>query len=390
MFWLLLLLAAKADLRIKYTFTENFDVLVVDTSGNLNHGTKDAPGTTLAVNTPQGLWLDRMQVHPPPNSKVSYINYSSPLTFTLFFRVLESNYSTNDWTLFEIRSSYFVTVLKLSKRKSPSPSAFDFLIRLGTTDYTRTSGVYPLGKSYIGEWLFAAVVLSYDVVSYSTTCSLFINDSQEISFTQQGAFGVFTATDRNSLGGFDTKGFFYEFRHYDSALSLADMKDVLFKAGSSSCSGYAYACFVGLSNFCRVSSFDYDNNCAQCLGCSPYGCRDEGQIPDICMQAVATGCTDSVYRADGQCRYTTNEEWCQNTCTDCSGPSNCNNCFSGYSKPGGSSICQTNCSLPPYTDANCSACYQNSKANAGATGCECKLGYFAVSGVTPLRCDRKA
>lgn len=86
--WLLHLLAVTASLVYHYRFDNNYDTTVEDLTGGGNHAIKPASGTSSAVNTPYGLYLNSNSVQLPPNTANASFTYSSTFTFTIFFRFI--------------------------------------------------------------------------------------------------------------------------------------------------------------------------------------------------------------------------------------------------------------------------------------------------------------
>jgi hypothetical protein len=116
----------------------------------------------------------------------------------------------------------------------------------------------------------------------------------------------------------------WEFRYYDTELLPTDMYPGLFTT-----TGCSYVCKADGVSLCQVDGYSYDSNCNLCTGCGNYGCVSEATVPDTCITSA--------------------------------------------------------CPPDTITDTTCVACYANSVANAGQTGCECSAGYLSTS-TTPLVC----
>jgi hypothetical protein len=347
--------AASGAQFVLYTFTTPYDTQVTDLSGNNNHGVKPAIGTSAAVNTPYGLYLEGATVTLPPNSINSSastsINSQDKFSLSLFVRHLTGVPGDVARELITLKAGS-TTRLQLRQGQSVATAnpLYELEVKLGSGSATTyTSGTYTANRWF----LFA--------ISINSGTDLKICIQGQAGTTVNHPFQYLKDTTDNYLGGSNTRMIVYSFSYEDIATGCSTF-DNLFDTGGS-CRD---VCYQGGGIPCNVDSYTYSSTCADCgATCGTDGCVSSS--PVTCNPAV---CPPTTFD-DASCQSCYNNSEMNPFTTDaCS-------CKAGYTHTtAGPLTCTATCTPieVAYSNNQCSACYPHSSEDA--LTCKCDEGYF--------------
>jgi hypothetical protein len=127
--------------EFEYSFWYNYDVQVYDWLGNGFHGQKPARGTSSAVNTPYGLYLNGQTVGLPPNTQSTSDGMEANDSFNLrlIMRYLPGGTGSTQRELISLRSNKSGTRLQLRQQSASASSSptFELEYSMGKTSSTR-------------------------------------------------------------------------------------------------------------------------------------------------------------------------------------------------------------------------------------------------------------
>jgi hypothetical protein len=379
--WRLLALCAllvQSTTKIKYLFTYNYDTQVQDLSGNGNHGEKPASGTSGAVNTPYGLYLDKQSVQLPPNSYAgtglnNVIASSQDFSCSVFLRYLAgTGLLYSELLSFESPGFpfplHYLSIVQPLDLLNYLPSFRLLANFVLTPSYLTSSDPFTLSKAYLDKWYF--FVVSVDSSTFTSDVQMCINGGTARTMTHFSNSQDFT---NNRLNGSNTKAIYYSFQFEDTA-QPCNFFDGEFDLGSCS-----YVCFEGGAAPFDVDKYKYDANGSDCgANCGDYGCVNSAPL-----ECYTSTCPPVTYS-----------------------DANCSSCYANSLKTPGSHSClckgeytQTaayplTCDCPTsvstvYSNAICSNCFLHSIEDTTAGTCSCDSGYFN-SASTSVVCSGKA
>jgi hypothetical protein len=330
--WIIALFGACLGAFIDYRFYYNYDIQVYDWSGNNNHGVKPARGTSSAVNTPYGLYLDGLTVALPPNSQSSSTQMQSrDLRFKLLYRYLPGVQGTVPREILSLKNGSNIRLqLRQQSASEASSPTFELEYRVGGTTFIETSNAsYSLSKANTGKWYFIRIQINS--AESTTNLELCINGIVSLSASKSGSFDNDWST--NYLGGVNTRAILYFLQIY-SSLSSAYCSSTGYQSANGSPCSYMCPSVDYLSPDTDGVTLDYEgDDCAS--SCHNYGCVQDSPL---------TCWTDS-------------------------------------------------CPPTARTDAACEACYPNTRDNSSdkaehAPECKCNAGAYRALQY-PLTCHRK-
>jgi hypothetical protein len=349
--------------RIRYNFSNNYDTMVDDLSGNSNHGEKPAIGTATAVNTPYGLYLDGTTVKLPVNTyreTNAHMVINDDISMSLFVRFIPGAPGTFPRELITFKNGGGVTRVQLRQQSAKETAAptFELSANFGSVS-TQTTGPYALSKWYF----FAISNRNFDL-------DMCVNGGSMLRVTSSNQ-STMDFTD-NYLNGSNTKAIYWSYNFIDdnSDCSAFDSK---FDTGGS------YVLYQGGGVPCDTDSYTYDASCADCTTlCGVYNCVN---LPtSLCY---TTSCPLVTFN-DANCLS------CYPHSQKTSGANSCS-CTAGFTQTGTNPlVCASTCSTvaADYAANNCPSCYTNSYNDAGAGTCTCNAGYFNSS-PTSVVCSSK-
>jgi hypothetical protein len=176
---LLCTLLVQSTTKIKYLFTNNYNTQVQYLSGNANHGTKQAIGSSTTVNTPYGLYLDQQVLYIPPNTVAlnEVINSSEDFSLSMFVRYLPGLTGNIERGLFTFANSSASHVVQLKQQAAVATAApvSVLSVNFGAAVTLVTSSTYALSKLYLDQWYFFVVSIdshSTPLMSHSAPTAL--------------------------------------------------------------------------------------------------------------------------------------------------------------------------------------------------------------------------
>jgi hypothetical protein len=292
--------AKRGGKEFEYSFWYNYDVQVYDWLENGFHGQKPARGSSSAVNTPYGLYLNGQTVMLPPNTQSSstVMKNNDDFTLRLIMRYLPGVTGTTQREIISLSNNASGTRLELRQQiASPNSSPiFELEYQIGKTLTTRaTSANYALSKTYLGKWYYFQINAGKSGKT-NTEIELCVNESQQVHYTEAGTFDY--DWSKNTLGGSSTKGIYYWFMYTSEASTFGCGSSDYFvtTASGSPCS---YVCPSDDYHICNTDgvTFDYDcNNCASlcgnygCIQNNPETCWTASCPPNAMTDAGCTGC----------------------------------------------------------------------------------------------------
>jgi hypothetical protein len=379
--WRLLALCAllvQSTTKIKYLFTYNYDTQVEDLSGNGNHGEKPASGTSTAVNTPYGLYLDDQSVKLPPNSYAgagvnNVIALSQDFSISMFLRYLEGPTGLFDRDLLSLERPglgvpfHYLSIFQTFDISNGPPS-FTLLANFGLIPSSLTSSTFSLSKAYLDKWYF--FVVSVDSSTFTSNVQMCINGGTTLAMTHLSANSQDFSVNR--LNGGDTKTIYYSFQFEDTAQPCSFF-DGEFDLGSCS-----YVCFEGGESPFDVDTYKYDATGTDCgASCGNYGCVNSSPL-----ECYTSTCPPVTYN-DASCSS------CYANSVKTPSSDSCS-CKGGYTQIATHPLtcdCSTSVSTA-YSNAICSNCFPHSIQDTTAGTCSCDSGYFN-SASTSVVCSGK-
>lgn len=363
-------LCAANGIFFNYKFYFNYNDQVYDWSTREQTGEKPVSGSTTAVNTPFGLYLEGTTVRLPPNAfftsgTTDIINTYSSFSHGLFVKILPGLPGNVPREILTLASS---SGLRFQMRQaqdleSASQVTFELETNFGTSA-TFTSSSYSQSKPHTDKWFYLSAQTFYNSSIDQSRSKICINQGSAFSANQAGQFPKDTVN--NYLNGANTRAIYYDYEYVNiaPACTVGDSSKFTTVAAVGSCS---YICFADGSIPCDADSYSYDEDCESCgSSCAEFGCVVNG----------------------AECYTPTCPPWDYTSST-------CESCYPNSEKGTGfSCVCKagyTTTSLHPLTcydpacdslataaAANkCSACFSNSQTS-GST-CVCLLNYFAAS-----------
>jgi hypothetical protein len=372
---LLCALLVQSTTKIKYLFTYNYDTLVQDLSGNGNHGKKPASGSSTAVNTPYGLYLDKKSVTLPPNAyggigTSNALTSSQSFASSQFIRYLPGNSGTIERGLMSFSDSTGASKLKLMQAPAPatSPPVFELSVKFSGPATSIQSSAYNLSKLYLDQWYF--FVVSIDSHSPTTDATLCINGGTALTATHNSPNTQDFST--NKLNGLSTKAIYYSFQFEDTSQPCS------FFDGSFDLGSCSYVCFEGGASPFSFDTYQYDATGTDCgASCINYGCVNSAPL-----ECYTSTCPPPVYD-DANCSS------CYANSVKTTGADSCS-CRSGYTQTAVhplTCVCPSSVSTA-YSNSICSSCFPHSIQDTTAGTCSCDSGYFN-SALASVACSGK-
>jgi hypothetical protein len=367
---------------IDYRFNYNYDTQVYDWEGNGFHGVKTAIGTSSAINTSYGLYLNGDTVKLPPNSASSSTTLKDNPSFKMrvFVRLLQGvpGTTTREIITFKSSSNTRLQLRQQSASETSSPT-FEVVFMIGVQTYTEVvSGSYALSKANADKWYYFK--LSLEDMGSSTLISVCVNNTGSISVSKDG-HASYDWTD-NYLGGFNTRGIYYRFIYTPASTGACTSSNEYFSptALGNACS---YVCPSSTLRLCDVDSYTYDTDCNDCsTSCGNYGCLENSPLTCATSSCPAWPLTNSACKT---CNLGT--PMCSTEPVD-------SQCSCGDSLYTTSSSIYSACSgiaVTTIAAANrCASCYANSSLSSESPGnCVCNAGTAEIRSTTSLECFSK-
>jgi hypothetical protein len=348
--------------KIRYDFSHNYNTQVDDLTGSLNHGEKPAIGSTTAVNTPYGLYLDGTTVKLPVNTyraTSTDMNFDNDIAMSLFVRYLPGATGTFPRELITFKNAGGVPRLQLRQQSATETAAptFELSVDFGSGVTTITTGPYALSK-----WYFFVITLHGHSVTNDSDLDMCVNGGSTLT-VHNTHDSTMDFTD-NYLNGSNTKAIYYAYRFDDVDTNCLGFSSEFDTGGS-------YVLYEGGGVPCNTDSYTYDASCVDCTAlCGVYGC-----VKLSISLCYNTSCPPgTVNTANCLFCYTNSEK-------KTSGANSCS-CMTGYTQTDTNPlVCTSPCSTVAvvYAANNCPSCYANSYNDAVGLTCTCNAGYFNSS-----------
>jgi hypothetical protein len=270
---------------IEYKLWYNYDIEVYDWQGKTFHGQKPARGTSVAVNTPYGLYLDGQTVVLPPNLKSSstIMKDHDDFTLRLIMRYIPGVPGIVSREIISLKKDSDIRLqLRQQSASETSSLTFELESSVGGTPFTQiATDSYAQSKTYLGKWYYFQISVERNEGSISI--KLCINDTQMISRTVSAGSNYDWSS--NTLGGSNTKGIYYWFYFHDnqsdSCNGSGDTSYFVTTARETPCS---YVCPSSNYLICDTDGVTLDYECDNCsASCGNYGCVQDS--PSTCWTA---------------------------------------------------------------------------------------------------------